>query len=261
MPALWRRDLTDRRWWLRAEAARSLGVVADASCYDDLVTVLDDVHEEVRAAGIQALGRLGDPRAIGELVRRLPDEARQQRTRVIDSLCLLGAQGRDEVLAYTRTHPDALPAVWEVVGRTAGPSAMGDLLELARDHRADVRAAALGAVAAIGIDDRAYYHALRALTDEAPEVRAAAARALGRSHRSEAAEYLAGRLDDEWGVAAEAARGLARLGAPGRAALDVAAATRDEAHGGALARQVLWEWDQRVRVAGPAQGADEGAAR
>jgi HEAT repeat protein len=75
-------------------------------------------------------------------------------------------------------------------------------------------------------------------------VRAAAARALARSGRTDAAPQLAGKLDDEWEVAAHAARALAKLGPEGHAAL------KERVDSGAglghdLARQVLWESGHR----------------
>ena len=76
------------------------------------------------------------------------------------------------------------------------------------------------------------------------EVRAAAARALARSGRADAAPQLAGRLDDDWEVAAQSARALARLGEPGLAALRARVA-RGDGLGHDLARQVLWESEHR----------------
>ena len=42
----------------------------------------------------------------------------------------------------------------------------------------------------IGMDERAAYHALRALSDQDPRVRAQAAQALGRTGRPDFAPYL-----------------------------------------------------------------------
>jgi hypothetical protein len=101
-----------------------------------------------------------------------------------------------------------------------------------------VRVAALGALGSIGLDDRSYYFALRALGDGDPQARAMAARALGRGRRADAVDYLAARLDDEWLPAAQAAEALRRLGGAGVVALQARAA--DEGQAGDLARQMLW---------------------
>jgi len=113
-----------------------------------------------------------------------------------------------------------------------------------------VRAAALQALGSLGLDDRAYYYALRALGDASDAVRAMAARALGRSRRSDAASYLAQHLGDEWLVAAHAATALRMLGASGEREL----AARQDAPGltGVLARQMLWERRARPEAGGSA---------
>jgi HEAT repeat protein len=80
---------------------------------------------------------------------------------------------------------------------------------------------------------------LRALSDTDDEVRAMAARALGRSGRPDAAPYLAPLLDDSWIVAAHTVRALSALGAPGTAVLE--SRSIEDGRGGELARQMLWE--------------------
>ena len=100
------------------------------------------------------------------------------------------------------------------------------------------------ALGTIGLTERAFYHAVKALNADEPPVRAAAARALARSGREDAVPQLAGKLDDEWEVAAQSARALSRLGAAGQAALQ----RRIDSGAGLghdLARQVLWESGRR----------------
>jgi HEAT repeat protein len=108
------------------------------------------------------------------------------------------------------------------------------------DARPQVRAAALSALAHVGLDQHAAFIAIAALEDEAPDVRAAAARALeGWSGPGEAAGYLARHLDDTWIVASSAARSLQSIGTTGLAELRTCAGRADLA--GLLARQMLWE--------------------
>ena len=235
--ARWESDLRHRRWWMRADAAHALGLVRDRSAVGPLVAALDDPYEEVRAAALEALGRIADPTAVPALVARLSEGSRQQRVRLVEALQQFGSSAVTPLLDHGRAHPGSLAAVAELLGSIEAPAAIATLLEWSSHDREDVRAAAVRAIGAIGADDRAYYHLLRALTDGAPDVRAAAAWALGRSGREDAASYLASRLEDEWIVAAQAARALRALGAPGRQALEAAAALEH----GELARQVLWE--------------------
>ena len=55
-----------------------------------LLALLDDPHEEVRAAAVEALGHLGDPGCVPALLRALPDASRHQRARVVESIRELG---------------------------------------------------------------------------------------------------------------------------------------------------------------------------
>lgn len=87
------------------------------------------------------------------------------------------------------------------VARIEDEQPVDPLLQWCTDSRSDVRAAALGALGSIGLDNRSYDVALRALGDADPQARAMAARA---------------------GLAALQAR------------------AREEGQAGDLARQMLW---------------------
>ena len=119
------------------------------------------------------------------------------------------------LIAHARVHPDDLAIVAELIGFTGAANAADDLLAWSSHADPQVRAAALQALGSLGLDDRAYYYVLRALGDTSDAVRAMAARALGRSRRSDAAPYLAQHLGDEWLVAAHAATALRMLGPSG----------------------------------------------
>jgi HEAT repeat protein len=235
----WLRGLEDRRWWVRAEAALALGLVGEAAAVPGVLSLLDDAHDEVRAAAVDALGRLGPPEAIPALIARLSSESRHQRARVVEALRRFGEAVARPLLSHAAAHPEDRPMAAELLGLIGGTAALDALLEWTSADDPALRAAALEALAAVGIDDRAFYFALRGLGDADPDVRAMAARALGRSARAEAAPYLAAHLDDEWIVAAHAATALRRLGDAGARAL--AARAGESTMAGRLARQMLWE--------------------
>ena len=235
--AEWKVQLSDRRWWVRAEAARALGLVRCPDVVADLAQALDDHYDEVRASAVESLGAIGDARALPDLITRLADQSRHQHVRLVHALQQFGSVAVLPLIEHGRTHIDARASVAEILGSIGAAGALDQLLDWSVDERPDVRAAIWQAVGTIGVDDRAYYHLLRALNDSADTVRAAAAWALGRSGRQDAAAYLAGRLDDEWIVAAQTARALRALGAAGRRELEQAASIK----GSELARQMLWE--------------------
>ena len=62
-------------------------------------------HEEVRAAAVDALGRIGDPRCGPALLARLGDESRHQRARVVEAIRALGPSITPVLLAHAREQP------------------------------------------------------------------------------------------------------------------------------------------------------------
>ena len=237
----WKRNLESVWWWRRADAAHALGCIEEASAALGLIGRLDDRHEEVRAAAVEALGRLGDPRALAPLVEGLWDDSGLQHARVVLALREFGAPAVEPLLSHERRHHAATATIADLLGAVGETSALEPLTAWCNDEDPGVRAAALRALGTMGTCDRTYDYALRGLADESVEVRAAAARALARSRRREAAPYLGRGLHDEGEVAVESAHGLRDLGAEGLEELQRAktAAAR------ALARQMIWELELR----------------
>jgi HEAT repeat protein len=234
----WSANLQDRRWWVRADSIRALGFVELVSAVPAILHALNDDHEEVRAAAVDALARLNDPRAIAALLEHIGDGAHHQRARVIDALRSLGAAVTPALVDVARAHPDCTRLVADILGLIGTTAALEPLVMWCADSRPEVRVAALEALGSVGLDNRSYYFALRALGDADPRARAMAARALGLARRDDAVDYLVPLLDDEWLPAAQAAGALRRLGARGVAALQARSA--DTTQAGDLARQMLW---------------------
>lgn len=241
----WRRELVNRRWWIRADAARALGCVRVTDAVPHLVIRLEDVHEEVRAAAVEALGAIGDPRAVGPLVAGLSYESRLQRARVVLALRAFGPTIVEPLLEYERAHRAETATTADLLGQAGAVTAMDPLTDWCSDPRPEVREASLRALGTLGPCDRTFYFALRALSDGDSGVRAMAARAVGRSGRRDAIPYLAATLTDDWSVAVYGARGLRDLGAPGRLELERAC----EGPAKDLVAQMLWELDRRAAAA------------
>jgi hypothetical protein len=235
----WTQSLGHRSWWVRAESVRALGLVRDAASVPALLRALDEPHAEVRAAAADALGRIADPAVGPALLARLRDESRYQRARLVEAIRAQGAPIMPALLTHARTQAADTAVTIDVVGIIGDTSAVESLLEWSGAGDAAVRSAALRALGSIGLDDRSYYYALRALEDSDADSRAMAARALGRSGRRDAVPYLSAHLDDEWLVAAHCATGLRRLGREGATALQQRATTTGQ--GADLANQMLWE--------------------
>lgn len=240
----WREELASRRWWHRADAAVALGLVRDKASVRDLIRLLDDEHEQVRAASIDALGQIRDTLAVPALLTRMGDPTRHERARLVQALRAYGEWAVDALIDHGKANRKDRAMVATILSFIGGTAAAETLLQWATEDTNETRAAAWSALALVGLDMRGFYHAVKALSTGVSEVRAAAAKALARSGRVEAAPHLAERLDDEWEVAANAARALARLGADGERELR-ARAERGPGLGQDLARQVLWEGGHR----------------
>ena len=240
----WRSDLRSRRWWHRSEAALALGLLRDQAAVPALIGLLDDQHDQVRAAAIDALGEIGDRSAIAPLLIRMNDPVRHERARLVQSLRAFGEGATSALLAHGAAHLGDRALVASILSFIGGAAARDPLLLWAGSEPAETRAAAWKALASIGLDERAFYHALKGLGDDEVTVRAAAARALARSGRGDASPHLARHLDDEWEVAAQSARALIKLGTDGHATL-AARVSRGPGLGHDLAQQVLWEGGHR----------------
>ena len=198
-------------------------------------------HDEIRAAAVDALGSIGDVAAVQALLARIGEQSRHQQARLVEALRRIGPAVTASVVTLGAEAPGERRMIAEILALVGGTGARVTLMEWTADADALVRAASWRAIGMIGMDERAAYHALRALSDEDPRVRAQAAQALGRTGRIDFVPYLQSHLDDEWEVAAQGARALARLGDQGRAALQAREDSGAGGHGLELARHFLWE--------------------
>lgn len=239
--AEWHRGLAQWSWPVRARSALAVGLLRDAGSVPALIELLDDAHEEVRAAAVDALGLIGDVAAVTALLPRIGQQSRHQQARLVEALRRIGPAVTESIVGLGTTESTERQLIAEVLALVGGMGARETLLAWTADAEPGVRAAAWRAIGVTGMDDRAAYHALRALGDADPRVRAHAAQALGRTGRADFAPYLAHHLDDEWEVAAQGARALSRLGEAGLGALRQREASGTGGHGLELARHFLWE--------------------
>ncbi|GGJ77863.1 hypothetical protein GCM10010123_04890 [Pilimelia anulata] len=183
-----RAGLRNRSAAVRAEAAQVLGDLGHVPAVPVLIRLLDDPSDEVAVVAVRALGRLGDARAAGPLLRALGDRELPAQL-VARALGRLGEGAlRPLVAALQPGHGDAV--------RVSALQALGTL----------VAPATLPPVAEV-----------LAETGAAPAVRVAAARTLGRfGTRSTLAPLLA--VVQAPGPAALRAAAAEALGVVGAAA-------------------------------------------
>ncbi len=110
--------LKDDDWWLRVTAADTLGRFKDEQATAALVATLED--PEARWAAVEALGRIGDPRALQPLAKLLADPAPEVRIEV-----LLALRNFD--------HPKILEALQKVASSDPDRVVRGRALEIAEE--------------------------------------------------------------------------------------------------------------------------------
>jgi len=238
------RWLRSRRWWRRVPALHTFGLLQFADRARQLVAALDDDNAEVRNAALDALADLHDPATLPAIVVRLHDTS-LQRGRRAAALAAFGSQCEEFLLELSRVDPAHRVNYAKALTICGTVRSRSVLCEWTADAREAVRAAALEALARIGLDDRAAALAIAALDSSDVQERAMAAAALhGWTGGGDAPTHLARHLGDAWPVAVRAAHALRSIGPAGRAALKPYAARDDQA--GVLARQMLWEAEAAV---------------
>jgi HEAT repeat protein len=177
--------LRSRRWWVRAAAADRLRRLAVPRAAGPLLERLTDRHEEVRLVAARALADLGETRVIRPLLASLSGSSRWAAIQAAAILTALGPAAADTLAAVLR----------EEATRPGG----GDprRLRLLLDGLAEA-------------GDRDAADAVSAfLSHRDPDIRARAARVLGRLAAPGAVRLLRQALDDPaWPVRAQAAAAL-----------------------------------------------------
>jgi HEAT repeat protein len=233
---------------LRVQACRALGLGQSQAATALLLSALDDVDCELRAAAARALGARRNVDALDALVRRLeaaaqgedPD-AEDEMAVLVESLVALASPDDDVELPQAAQVIDTLAgrlegaapklrlAIALVLGRIGGSCDEALVAGLLKDPDARVRRAAVEALARL--EPGAASEPLRlALADEAPEVRTAAAISLGQSSNPAVLDDLQRLIHDEdTRVSAAAVRAIGLHCARGNVAVERAIELVDHA--------------------------------
>jgi HEAT repeat protein len=211
--------LTDEAGAVRAAAARALGTGGYGVAVQPLLQSLDDPDVQVRRAAAASLGEIGDERALAPLIETVLDEGEDLivRTAAAESLASFGSgKVRQEILAESKGQD------W-FDRHLASNSPAEDflsavLLEALKDKDPSVRLLAILGVMTIG-EKAAMGPLIRILEDPepenrpSPEIRRAAAIAIGRLDFSRAAPALLRALGDrDTGVQMSAQKALTDYG-------------------------------------------------
>ena len=146
----------DERWAgrdVRRTAAEALGELGDPRAVESLVRYLADADAGVRVAAAEALGRLGDPRAVEPLTRIiLADADASVRRTTAEALGRLGDPRAVEPLVRVLADADASVrrTAAEVLGKLGDPRAVEPLAQVLADTDASVRRVAAEVLGRLG---------------------------------------------------------------------------------------------------------------
>ncbi len=142
-------QLTSGSWWTRREACEALGALGDRRAVEPLIQRLGDNDRGVRAAACEALGKLG----VGAEAQ-LVTEALEGKAQAVEQLRARIAAGEEQLwrpLLAALQDPHANRAeVSRLLGALGDVRAVEPLIQRLGDKDEDVRAAACEALGALG---------------------------------------------------------------------------------------------------------------
>lgn len=232
---------SDRDASVRQSAANGLGRLGAG--LESLIEALDDEAPQVRLIAVQSLGRIGDPRAVEPLARKLNDNetARARRywyeevvgDKAADALVRLGVDASFKVFvdALRSDEPSVRYRAAAALGELEDASAVVPLIEAITDDDPDVIEAVCKSLGGLK-DSRAVLALIGVLANPSGHVRQAAAVALGKIGDLRAVDPLISLLvDSDEEVRESAHDALVELGdaaAPHILELLVGGATDDD---------------------------------
>jgi len=214
----------------RKQAALKAGASGNTRAVRSLIDAMGDEDPNVRAAVMEALGRLGDPRAIGPLAGFLANPAKKDKrskferrespdiTAAATALAALGEAAFPRLAdALNSENLEVRRASVQALGALRSPRAVAPLARALDDARSEVRRAAALGLGNLG-DPGALPALSRALGHKDPETRRAAAEALGTLGGNDAVTLLARAIEDrEENVQSAVIAALKSIGSAGAA--------------------------------------------
>ena len=173
--------------WLAAEALGNLG---DARAVEPLIAALKDSDSSVRQRAAEALGKLRDTRAVEPLITALKDRDSYVRQRAADALDKIGAPAIELfITALKDSDSDVRQRAAEALWQIGDARAVEPLIAALKDSDSGVRRRAAEALYKLR-DARAVEPLIAALKDSDSSVRQRAAEALWQIGDARALEFL-----------------------------------------------------------------------
>jgi hypothetical protein len=175
------RRLLSNDWEVRRDATQALGQIGDVRAVEPLIAALKDRDWDVRRAAAQALGLIGDVRGVEPLIVTLKDRFDGVRKAAAQALGKIGdVRAVMPLIAALKDQSwQVSEAAAQILGQIRDTRAVEPLIAALEDRDWDVRRAAAQALGQIG-DARAVEPLIASLIDRSKYVRQAATQALGK---------------------------------------------------------------------------------
>jgi len=132
---------------LRQDAAQALGQIGDSRAVEPLIVALADKNAEGRRRAAEALGRIGDDRAVEPLIVALADMNNKDRQWAAEALGNIGKPAVGQLLvALKDDNPDVRALAASTLEQIGDAKIVKSLVPLLRDSNSHVRNAALKAL-------------------------------------------------------------------------------------------------------------------
>ncbi len=170
-------ELEDKGWVSRQYAAEALGEIGDKRAVEPLIAALKDKSSGVRSSAAEALGQIGDKRAVEPLIAALKDEGSYVHRSAAWALGEINDKRAIEPLIAALKNEDKYVrrSAAEALGKLRAKQAVELLIAALKDEYKYVRRSAAEALGKLG-DKRAVEPLIVALKDK--DVRSSAAEAL-----------------------------------------------------------------------------------
>lgn len=206
------RGLSDVDGDVRSSAAEALGQIGDVRAVEPLVAALRDPEGYVRNRAAWALGQIGDAQAVEPLIAALRDKDWDVRSRAAEALEKIGKPSVELLIAALRDNNwNVRRSAAYALGKIKDARAVAPLIAALRDTVGFVRRSAANALGQIG--EPSVVPLIAALCNEDEHVRSHAAHALGIIGDIRAVKPLIAALrDPERLVRRNAAEALGQIG-------------------------------------------------
>jgi len=214
-------QLDDGNWWIRAQAARDLGILRARNATDRLRGALHDPHPDVRSQALQSLVLLSGVESLRTILRAVRNISGWNAVE-LSTIVMQFKEGAVPYLIDAIQSPDQSVALFciEMLAEIGFVSATEPLRSIAQDYpNINIRSKAVEALGRLG-DERSEELLINLAQNPIPKLRLAAVQALGMTGSPDGIAVLAARAR-EGGVEelTAAVRSLAKSGDRGVAEL------------------------------------------